>query len=72
MRGNPLAGLPNISKVPAMEDFAILVDELSEIGAPDEGAHHYPSGRHTDGSHTSNVTSHGDPRRDVEKYEDRG
>jgi hypothetical protein len=58
-----LAGLPNIRKVPTVQEWVNwLSDEVSGVTSLEEGSPHHPEERHLGGSHMSAVTSPGDPQ----------
>jgi hypothetical protein len=64
MRREILAGMPNVSKVPTLEEWkALLQDEIDDADVPTEGTSPYsPEGQMT-GSHTSVVTSSNGPQK---------
>jgi hypothetical protein len=59
-----LAGMPNMSKIPTLEEWkALLQDEIEDADIPAEGTSpHSPEGQMT-GSHTSVVTSSSGPQK---------
>jgi hypothetical protein len=59
-----LAGMPNVSNVPTLDEWkALLQDEIEEAGVPTEGTSpHSPEGQMT-GSHTLVVTSSSGPQK---------
>jgi hypothetical protein len=59
-----LAGIPNVSKVPTLEEWkALLQDKIEDADVPAEGTSpHSPEGQMT-GSHTSVVTSSSGPQK---------
>jgi hypothetical protein len=58
LTGTILAGMPNMSKVPTLEEWkALLQDEMEKAGVPAAGTPPHPPEGQMTGSHTSVVTS---------------
>jgi hypothetical protein len=63
-RRDILAGMPNVSRVPTLEEWkALLQDEIEEAGVPAEGTPPHPPEGQMTGSHTSVVTSSSGPQK---------
>jgi hypothetical protein len=66
MRRDMLAGMPNVSKVPTLEEWkALLQDETEKSGVPAAGTPPHPPEGQMTGSHTSVVTSSSGPQKAI-------